>query len=743
MATPDPLKTWLKDCQTTSLQLQTHLSERAARSLLLQVLVLKWEFPTLQTPSDFWRALSGLNQGRSAPKPHPCDLLHDLPETAALQQEWQCLPEPLWAALMTASGPATAPIALLPELLQSRFQRQEKGVFYTPGPLVDYLCKGALELHLHSHFAFSRPELHALLWEGRVSPPLKKAGPALLEHLAQLKICDPACGGGTLLTGILNSLQALEKQLNPAGLGSPINWLACLYGVEIDPLAAALTRWHLWKASGSPPTSLPQVLSGNPLAAPLDWSLTRPLAWPLAQAPAFDLILANPPYIGEKGHKDLFKSIKNGPFKRFYQARSDLAYYFFHLALEWSKDTGISAFLSTNYFLTASQAQALRADLRARAVVHKLTDFHEWRLFKGAQGQHNLVSFFEKGQNPQAPCKLLLCERTGSASLETLATVLDNDETQFKSSSLPQTALYDPQTGQMQQPIRLEILDRQLEGILAKLKSLPNRLQDWAHLHQGVVSGADRLTVRHREQHALAGEIGSGIFVLTQAEVAALGLSAHEKALLKPWFKNSDIAPWISAEQTEQSVIYTDRHSHLLPDNGLYQHLERFKPLLASRREVGQGRLHWWQLHWPRQAPIFEGPKLVIPQRHRTCLAAWNQMPWYASADVYFLTSPKAPENLFWLLAWLNGPLAWLWLSCEGKRKGKLLELYAQPLSELPVLPLPALPLWHTLKADLNRHIAPDSACQTHLWQLFFDALNLSQPEQQGLLQAWQKKSQL
>jgi adenine-specific DNA-methyltransferase len=624
---------------------------------------------------------------------------------------------------------STAPIALLPEQLQSRSQRQQKGIFYTPPPLVDYLCKGALELLLHQKFEISQTELHTLLWTGQISPAIQRHSQVLIQALAKLKICDPACGGGTLLVGMLDCLLSLEKQLCPAA--AKVNWLSCLYGVELDPLAAAITRWRLWKCSGNKGVTPSQIIQGNPLTAAFQ-------GWQDEKKPEFDLILANPPYIGEKGHKDLFNDIRKGPLARFYQARSDLAYYFFHLALEWSKNYGISAFLSTNYYLTASHAQALRDDLKKRAVVHKLTDFHEWRLFKGAQGQHNLVSLFERASRPEAPCQLLLCAQKGIATEQRLAEMLAQDQVFMKNTLLSQTQLYAPQTGLMQQPIRLEILDQSLERILAKLQALPSKLKDHAQLHQGIVSGADHLTLKHQQQFSLSGTQGEGIFILNQAEIEALELSERELQLLQPWFKNSDISPWLCASDAHQRIIYTDRASYLSAEDRLYQHLERFRPLLEKRREVAQGRLPWWQLHWPRQAQIFEGPKLVIPQRHSTSLAAWNQCPWYASADVYFITSEADPERLFALLAWLNSPLAWLWLSCQGKRKGKLLELYSQPLSELPIITgLWSHPLFQELTHALFNQKAPSPVLQNQIWKLFFKALALPESAQQALLKAW------
>ena len=81
----------------------------------------------------------------------------------------------------------------------------------------------------------------------------------------------------------------------------------------------------------------------------------------------------------------------------------------------------------------------------------------------------------------------------------------------------------------------------------------------------------------------------------------------------------------------------------------------------------------------------FEGEKLVCPHRAPAPCFAYSSGPWYASSDVYFISNPAPGYSLWAILALLNSPAYHLWLYYNGKRKGKLLELYTQPLSELPI----------------------------------------------------------
>ena len=124
---------------------------------------------------------------------------------------------------------------------------------------------------------------------------------------------------------------------------------------------------------------------------------------------------------------------------------------------------------------------------------------------------------------------------------------------------------------------------------------------------------------------------------------------------------------------------------------GIYEHLASLRKVIESRN-YDSGELSkasnlgaWWALSSARKDFDFSTPKIVSPQRSYTNTFGYNEVPWYASADVYYIT-PKAPAvSLKYVLALLNSRLYFLWLYFKGKRKGEMLELYQKPLSEIPI----------------------------------------------------------
>jgi adenine-specific DNA-methyltransferase len=198
-------------------------------------------------------------------------------------------------------------------------------------------------------------------------------------------------------------------------------------------------------------------------------------------------------------------------------------------------------------------------------------------------------------------------------------------------------------------------------------------------VNQGIVTGADKVSKRHIEKYAIKANVGDGIFVLSDEEVKRLNLTEKEKEILKPWFKNSDIYRWSTNIHTKEKLIFADKRLHNLSGNKLQDYLMRFKKILDD------STFNSPYLHRPRDID-FINEKIVAPQRSPRNTFGYNEIHWYASADVYFITEKKDKSvSLKYILALLNSKLYYLWLYHRGKRKGETLELYQKPLSEIPI----------------------------------------------------------
>jgi len=413
--------------------------------------------------------------------------------------------------------------------------------------------------------------------------------------------------------------------------------------------------------------------------------------WMFGIESGFDIVIANPPYIGEKKHKEIFREIKLGTLKGYYQGKMDLFYFFFHLALNVGKSDSQIAFITTNYYPTASGATKLRKDVKGRSIIRELINFNELKIFESALGQHNMVTIMSKGQDENMNARTCITQRTGLATntvLQSILTWTDSETSYFK---VPQSTLYEGDECYIRLTGTAESEDDPLQGILNKLKAQGQELIKFCNVNQGIVTGADKVSRKHIEKYRINANIGDGIFVLSDSEIKGLKLDKKEKEILKPWFKNSNIKQYTANKSTNEWLIDLNYTSRLDIDEypSIKTHLSKFKLLLEDRPTPGTlmsafSKGMWWVLTTSRRQD-FNGPKIVAPQRSPINTFGYNEIPWYAASDVFFITEKDHDVSLKYILTLLNSKLYYIWLYHKGKRKGETLELIATPLSEIPI----------------------------------------------------------
>lgn len=408
----------------------------------------------------------------------------------------------------------------------------------------------------------------------------------------------------------------------------------------------------------------------------------------------FDIVIGNPPYVGEKGHKEIFQEIAATEFgKRFYYGKVDLFYFFFHKSLDLLNEGGINALITTNYYITALGGRKLRADFKERATIIKMINFNEMKLFASALGQHNMITILRKGKY-DINVKAAITSRSGHAANNILENVIYWKDKETEYYSFTQSQLYEG----TENYIRLSGVgnnENPLETILNKMTIKSKMLGDICAVNIGMRTGADKLSESYINKYGIDLPKNTGIYVLTTEEMNNLELTSYEKSIIVPWFKNSDISQYRCKEKNTLWLVdlSVPKHENIDFTNApnIYKHIKQFKPVLENRRSNDNGlqavlkRGLWWAFTM-RQID-FSAPKIVAPQRSKRNTFGYNEVSWFASMDVYFITAlPSSNIELKYVLALLNSKLLFVWLYNKGKRKGDTLELYQKPLSEVPIV---------------------------------------------------------
>ncbi|MEG3899064.1 MULTISPECIES: Eco57I restriction-modification methylase domain-containing protein [unclassified Microcoleus] len=427
----------------------------------------------------------------------------------------------------------------------------------------------------------------------------------------------------------------------------------------------------------------------------------------------FDIVIGNPPYVGQKSNKEIFQNIRSSFLGKFYQRNMDIFYFFYHLGLEIIREDGLVSFITTNYFLTADGAFTLRQDLKERSVILRAIDFNELRIFESAKGQHNLILCLQKSKNVSAkPIKanITIVKRKGDADFNILNSILNGIDSESSFLEKTQSDIYQGSQNYIRlsgvdisftldsnnvlKKDKLSIQEPNISSILDKISQKSNfLLGQICEINTGIQTGCDKVTEKHIQQ-GLIDYVNKdkGVYVLSKEEILNLCLVEHEKQLIKPFYKNSDIRRYYCNIIPQRFLIYATRELDINKYSNIYRHFIFYEKIVKSRSynrgeiqaALKQGK--WWVVFQQKSSLVFEGEKVICPQRSSLNCFAYNNEEWYSSKDVYFITLKHSSVLLLkYLLAVLNSRMYYYWLYFRGKRKGDNLELYYTPLTEIPI----------------------------------------------------------
>ncbi|MDE0425809.1 MAG: Eco57I restriction-modification methylase domain-containing protein [Candidatus Poribacteria bacterium] len=189
---------------------------------------------------------------------------------------------------VTESTPLDIEVAVDPEMLGKVFEelvtgRHDTGSYYTPRPVVSFMCRESLKICLQNKTDETEDCLKKFVDDGdatEIRNPEK-----VLEVLQTLRICDPACGSGAYLLGMMSELLRLREALFQSNqIDSTTTYQRKLdiiqqnlYGVDKDDFATNIAMLRLWLSlavdfDGETPEPLPnldyKVATGDSLTGP-------------------------------------------------------------------------------------------------------------------------------------------------------------------------------------------------------------------------------------------------------------------------------------------------------------------------------------------------------------------------------------------------------------------------------------------------------------------------------------------
>lgn len=393
----------------------------------------------------------------------------------------------------------------------------------------------------------------------------------------------------------------------------------------------------------------------------------------------FDLVIANPPYLGEKGNKDTFRPIQFSELgSRFYKGQMDLFYYFFHKGIDLLKDEANLIFITTNYFITADGAIKLRYDLDSRTSLRKIINFNELRIFETALGQHNLITSLSKNTENSNNIEIMVSTSRAPFDLKFVEEFLWKESKSAKYYEVDQKQLFEGD----QKYIRLHNPTQSTgTSMFDKITKRSDTLGTIYKVNAGIGVTVSKITKKYLEKfEGLPIESGDGVFVLSKNERKSL-----EKDIVKDFVKNSDINHYVY-EKSQDALLYLTRDHNLEDYPNTKKHMSKFREILEDQIVQYEEKFPWYALNRPRTRDVFEDlDKIILPYRSKSNKFAYSNEPIYGSRDVLYIRKTDPNQNIKSLLAYLNSRIVFFWLYNKGKRKGDVLEMYQTPISEIPI----------------------------------------------------------
>jgi len=600
---------------------------------------------------------------------------------------------------VTESTPLDIEVAVDPEMLGKVFEemvtgRHETGSYYTPKPIVSFMCREALKGYLETQLPSEAKQAIEDFVDAQNSLNLRNAE-AVLEALRQIKVCDPACGSGAYLVGMLHELLDLRaslfvtKKLDTKSVYDRKLEIIQnnLYGVDLDPFAVNIARLRLWLSlavdfEGSDPEPLPnldyKVEVGDSLLGPnpaggLELGFRKQLMDEFLKTKAEYLT-------AHHAHKiELRKKIDN--------LKSDIAGFSGHKGLQgfdWAVEFA-EAFVNGGFDVALANPPYVRGELikplkpflakRFPEVFASNADLYCFFYFRGIQllRSEGMIAFISSNKWLRAAYGSKLRSALG-ASCQVRSITDFGELPVFESSATfpmifiarkaanqgngsllrhTQVGTLDPPYPHVREIIRNQGID---------LSSDQTRGENWLLLDPRSIERMNRMRaagipfgeyVGEQIHYGIKTGFNTAFVINDEIRKKLLRENPATKEIIKPLAVGDDVRKWHVRSRT-QWLIVTKIGVDMRRYPAIMHHLKRWEDQLRKRSDQGN---HWWELRPCDYYHVFDQPKIVYPEIAKESRFALDLSGLYPIKTVF-----SVPTQDLFLLAILNSSPAWEFL---------------------------------------------------------------------------------
>ena len=395
----------------------------------------------------------------------------------------------------------------------------------------------------------------------------------------------------------------------------------------------------------------------------------------------FDLIIGNPPYIRWKNlEDDLKKELSSNPiWNKYFNSLCDYLYIFILKSIELLNENGQLIFICPEYWMNTTHSISLRNYMVVNGYFEEIYHFNETPIFDKVTV--SIVIFkFVKSRKTSDRIKVAKFYANQKLTPETLQKLKFQEEVK------------DAEYLQVSQFKTNERWLLQSDEVRKELKILENNC---AKKHQNPL--LNLFNEDKQEFHTVGDicDIGNGLVSgLDKAfQVNGHTLNEQEKNAILSVVKAKDLVPFFAENITK--YIFVDEglaeNNFMETYPNFHEHFQKYKEDLGKRYQYNR-KINYWEWVFLRNFNLFKNDqkRIFVPCKERISNKSYFRFALvdagiFPTQDVTAIFKKlNTKESIEYILAYLNNPIIFDWLKCNGIVKGNIVEFSEKPISSIP-----------------------------------------------------------
>lgn len=387
----------------------------------------------------------------------------------------------------------------------------------------------------------------------------------------------------------------------------------------------------------------------------------------------FDIVIGNPPYIGEGKKKEVFIPVQNTEFgKKYYIGKMDFWYFFTSLGIELLKNNGTLNYIAPNNWLTTFGGKKMRNHIMKETIIKEFIDFGDYMIFENADQQTMIFLLQKNKEIDEMIIKYSKIMDKNVVNLKDFLNRIENLSYSYYMSCLERKKYTENDN--------ITFLNNNIGKIIKKL-NLENSLKlEAEEITNGIHPHHAEVTKKMLPILGTNFKTGEGIFVLKKEELKNMVLTEQEKELLRPLYESNLLRKYTSISENQKFIIYTDSSfkdkNKMLNYPNLKKHLDKFNKVITSDNKP-------YGLHRARKEEFFIENKIVSLRKTAIPIFTYMNKESYFMAEFYIIKTKRI--DMKYLTGLLNSKLIAFWLKYMGKMQGSNYQVDKEPLMNIPI----------------------------------------------------------